>query len=425
MSPPEPALPMNEMATKSQANQRDRELSVFAAPNERFAQNPHERYRALREHDPVHWDPYLHAWVVTSYEGVIRVLSEGSAERTPDPAYLDRIGLSFMRPFAEMMQKQMMFMDGANHARLRRLCAAAFTPRRIENLPTMIRSVADELLNEVVASGTMEILRDFAEPLPAIITARLLGVPTEDRLRLGAWVLDIAELLGNFQHDPARLRKSLRSLQDLKSYVEQRMEAERKSPTGGLLHSLMTAEVEGQGLADAEIVANVIITLIGGHETTTNLIASGWLTLLQHRPALEYLRAHPEAIGSAVEELLRYESPVQHTARVMPHEIEIAGKRIEKGAKVVAVLAAANRDPARFAEPDELNLLRAENRHVAFGWASHYCFGAPLARMEGQIAFQILLERLRNPVIPKQKLEWRSNAGLRGLTALQVSFDAN
>jgi hypothetical protein len=186
----------------------------------------------------------------------------------------------------------------------------------------------------------------------------------------------------------------------------------------------MTAEVEGQRLSDEEVIANTIITLIGGHETTTNLIASGFLTLLRHPSSLEQLRRHPEIVAPAVEELLRYESPVQHTARIAAADMELGGKSIRKGAKVVAALAAANRDPNRFPDPDRLDLLRSDNRHLAFGWAAHFCFGAPLARMEGQIAFNTLLRSLKNPVLLDRKLQWRENAGLRGLTSLKISFDS-
>ena len=176
-------------------------------------------------------------------------------------------------------------------------------------------------------------------------------------------------------------------------------------------------------LSDEEVIANTIITLIGGHETTTNLIASGFLTLLRDRESLQQLSTHPEIIGSAIEELLRFESPVQHTARIASADMKLGGKTIQKGARVVAVLAAANRDPNRFPEPDRLDLLRTDNRHLTFGWAAHFCFGAPLARMEGQIAFNKLLRRLSRPALLDKTLEWRGNAGLRGLIALNISFD--
>jgi hypothetical protein len=384
---------------------------------------PYGLYRALREHSPVYWDPYMHAWVVTSYPEVVTVLKNYSADRTPQPAYLDRLGLSLMKPFAEVMLQQMMFMDGAMHSRLRGICAAAFTPRRVEELRAVIESIADELIDQVIASGHMDMIADFANPLPAIVTAKLLGVPVEDHEQLHAWVIDLAEVLGNFQHHPDRVAEIVQSLEDLKGYVAARMEEQRRHPTDGLIHSLMTAEVDGHRLSDEEVIANTIITLIGGHETTTNLIASGFLTLLRDPESLEQLRSHPEIVNSAIEELLRFESPVQHTARIAPEDMQLGGKTIQKGSRVVAVLAAANRDPNRFSDPDRLDLLRPDNRHLAFGWAAHFCFGAPLARMEGQIAFKALLRRLSRPALLDRKLVWRDNAGLRGLTALNIVFD--
>jgi pimeloyl-[acyl-carrier protein] synthase len=398
-------------------------LSLLRLLNPEVLADPYALYRALREYDPVHWDPYMHAWIVTSYQEVITVLMGYSADRTPPPAYLDRLGLSLMKPFAEVMLQQMLFMDGAMHARLRSICSAAFTPGRVRALRTVIESIADELIDKVIPAGRLDMIVDFASPFPAIVTAMLLGVPMEDHQRLHAWVIDLAEVLGNFQHHPDRVAEIVQSLESLKSYVAARMEEQRRNPTSSLIYSLMTAEVDGHRLSDEEVIANTIITLIGGLETTTNLIANGFLTLLRDPESLQDLRSHPEMIDSAVEELLRYESPVQHTARIAPADMQLAGKTIQKGSRVVAVLAAANRDPNRFPDPDRLDLLRPNNRHLAFGWAAHFCFGAPLARMEGQIAFNALLRRLSRPVLRDKKLDWRDNAGLRGLTKLNISFD--
>ena len=398
-------------------------LSLLRMLDPEVIAEPYQMYEKLREHDPVHWDPYMHAWVVTSYPEVLKVLMNYSADRTPLPAYLDELGLSFMKPFSEVMLQQMMFMDGAKHARLRSLCAAAFTPRRVEGLRSVIESVAENLIDKFIAAGSVDLITEFANPLPAIVTAKLLGVPVEDHEQLHAWVLDLAEVLGNFQHHPDRVVQIVQSLDALKRYIAAIIEEQRVQPNEGLIQSLMIAEVDGNRLSNDEVIANTIITLIGGHETTTNLIASGFLTLLREPDAREQLRSSPEIINSAVEELLRFESPVQHTARIAPEDVELGGKRIKKGERVVAVLAAANRDPNRFANPNSLDLLRPDNRHLAFGWAAHFCFGAPLARMEGQIAFVALLRRLKNPVLSRRKLTWRENAGLRGLTELHVEFD--
>ena len=299
----------------------------------------------------------MHAWVVTSYSEVVNVLMNYSADRAPALDYLDRLGLSFMKPFAATMRQQMLFMDPPMHARLRSICSAAFTPRRVEEMRAFIESTANELLDKDHLSGRIDMIADFAGPLPAIVTAKMLGVPVEDHRQLGAWVIDLAEVLGNFQHHPDRVAQIVRSLEEFKSYVAARMEEERKTPSNGLIYALMTSEVDGQRLSDDEVIANTIITLIGGHETTTNLIASGFLTLLRNPESYEQLRSRPEIVGSAVEELLRYESPVQHTARIAPADMELGGKTIKKGSRVVAGLAAANRDPARFTDPDRLDLL--------------------------------------------------------------------
>jgi cytochrome P450 len=280
------------------------------------------------------------------------------------------------------------------------------------------------LIDLVIESGQIEMISDFAGPLPAITTAKVLGVPTKDHAQLHAWVLDLAEVLGNYQQCPDRIPVIARSLQELRSYLCQEMESLEKRPRDGLLYSLMTVEVGGRKLSNEEVLANTIITLIGGHETTTNLIAGGFLTLLQNPASLAWLQREPGIVASAVEELLRFESPVQHTARIAPSDIEVGGKLIQRGSKVVAVLAAANRDPVRFPDPDRLDLLRKDNRHLAFGWAAHFCFGAPLARLEAQIALNVLLRRLSNPCLTDTRLEWRQNAGLRGLVALTVSFEA-
>jgi hypothetical protein len=414
---------MNAFTAGAVAEVDDERLSLLRLLNPAVLADPHAIFRELRQSDPVHWDPYMHAWVVTSYAEAMTVLMNYSADRTPPPAYLDRLGLSFMKPFSEVMLQQMMFMDGAMHARLRGICSAAFTPRRVEGLRTDIESVANELIDKVIEHGHMDMIHDFANPLPAIVTARLLGVPADDHRQLHAWVLDLAEVLGNFQHHPNRVAQIVESLEDLKDYVAARVEEQRRRPTGGLIHALMTAEFDGQKLSDEEVIANTIITLIGGHETTTNLIASGFLTLLRNPACLEQLRSQPQIAASAVEELLRFESPVQHTARIAPADMQLGGKTIKKGSRVVAGLAAANRDPTRFPDPDQLDLLRSDNRHLAFGWAAHFCFGAPLARMEGQIAFNALLRRLSRPVLLERELDWRSNAGLRGLTRLNIGFD--
>jgi pimeloyl-[acyl-carrier protein] synthase len=273
--------------------------------------------------------------------------------------------------------------------------------------------------------GQMDVIADFAAPMPAIVTAEMLGVPVEDHANLKKWSADFAEMLGNFQHNPDRIPRVLESTNNLTNYFRNAIARMRENPREGLIHSFMTAEIDGDRLTEEEIVANCIVTMVGGQETTTNLIGNGLLTLLRHPEQLAQLRNSPDLLASAVEELLRFESPSQHTGRIAREEVQMGGKTIRKGQAVMAIMAAANRDPDRFPDPDRLMLDRTDNKHVAFGWSSHFCFGAPLARMEAQIAFDTLLRRFSNLRLLSGPLTWRNNSGLRGLTALPISFESH
>ena len=400
----------------------DPSLSLFHLLDPEVLADPYPLYARLRAEDPVHWDPFLHAWIVTRYSDVLTVLHDYSADRTPTPEQLTAMGLSHLTPIAKVMVRQMLFMDAPAHTRLRGLASVAFTPRRIEVLRAHIQEIADRLLDSAVPSGRMDLMAQFANPLPAIVTAEMLGVPAEDHERLKLWSADFAEMLGNFQHNPDRVPRVLRSVEEMTEYFRGAIADQWRTPREGLVRSLLTAEVDGDRLSEEEVIANCIVTMVGGQETTTNLIGNGVLTLLRHPPELERLREDPSLSASAVEELLRYESPSQHTARMAPSDRELGGRPIRKRQAVIAVMGAANRDPERFPDPDRLDLSRQPNRHVAFGWAAHFCFGAPLARMEGQIAFDTLLRRLPELRLAPGPLEWRENLGLRGLKSLPVSF---
>jgi cytochrome P450 len=383
--------------------------------------NPYPLYRQLREQDPIHWDPYLHAWVVTRYADVVTVLHRFRAARTPAPERLDELGMGEIGPIAAVMVKQMLFLDQPEHGRVRRLASAAFTPRRVGRLRDHIRQITEDLIDGLPADGEFDVMSRLANPLPAIVTAEMLGVPTTDHEMLKSWSQDFAEMLGNFQHNPGRAAKVLKSVEEMVAYFGAAVTAEATRPTEGLINALVTAEVDGDRLTDDEIVANVIVTMVGGQETTTNLIGNGLLTLLRRPEELQRLRADPELMPSAVEELLRYESPSQHTARLAPADAILGGTPIPEGAAVIAVMGAANRDPERFPDPDRIDLARPDNRHVAFGWAGHFCFGAPLARIEGALAFEALLSRFSElSLAPAEEIRWRPNLGLRGLASLRV-----
>jgi cytochrome P450 len=406
------------------ASGSDPSLSLYQLLDPEVLADPYPLYARLRAEDPVHWDPFLHAWVVTRFPDVLTVLHDYSADRTPAPEQLAAMGLESLTPIAAVMVRQMLFMDAPAHTRLRGLASVAFTPRRVEALRAHIQEIADRLLDEAAAAGRMDLMAQFANPLPAIVTAEMLGVPVEDHDRLKRWSADFAEMLGNFQHNPDRVPRVLRSVEEMTAYFREAIASQDRAPREGLVRSLLTAEIGGDRLSEEEVIANCIVTMVGGQETTTNLIGNGMLTLLRNPRELDRLRGDPALTPSAVEELLRYESPSQHTARMAPSDLELGGRAIRKRQAVIAVMGAANRDPERFPDPDRLDLSRQPNRHVAFGWAAHFCFGAPLARMEGQIAFDTLLRRLPELRLEPGPLEWRENLGLRGLNSLPVAFRA-
>jgi cytochrome P450 len=320
------------------------------------------------------------------------------------------------------MVHQMLFLDPPAHGRVRGLASRAFTPRRVEVLRSHIQDITNSLVDAVVEKGGMDVIADLAYPLPAIVTAEMLGVPTSDWRQLTAWSADFAQVLGNFQHNPERAPQVIRSLEAMCAYFQAAIEDHREHPRDDLINAFITAEVEGDRLSDEEIVANTIVTMVGGQETTTNLIGNGVLTLLRHPDQLQRLREDFSLVPSAVEELLRYESPSQHTARLAPDDTHLGGKFIRKRQAVIAVMGAANHDPERFPDPERLDITRQDNRHVAFAWASHFCFGAPLARLEGQIVFETLLRRLPEMHLKSGPITWRENLGLRGLIALPVQF---
>ncbi|MDQ6625642.1 MAG: cytochrome P450 [Verrucomicrobiota bacterium] len=400
----------------------DSSLSLVRLLEPEVLANPYPLYQKLRTEDPVHWDRFMQTWVVTRYADVIHVLHTFSADRTPSPEQLTAMGLAGMNPIAEVMVKQMLFMDAPAHTRLRGLASVAFTPNRVRALRDSIQRIVDELLDCVVADGKMDLIADFAAPMPAIVTARMLGVPREDHAKLKTWSADFAEMLGNFQHNPDRIPRVLASTNNLTNYFRDAIADQKINPREGLIHSFMTAEINGDRLSEEEIIANCVVTMVGGQETTTNLIGNGMLTLMRNPEKFASLRDDPSLLQPGVEELLRYESPSQHTGRIAREDVTIGDKRIRKGQAVMAIMAAGNRDPERFPDPDDLILDRKDNKHLAFGWSSHFCFGAPLARLEAQIAFETMLRRLPDLQIVPGPLTWRDNSGLRGLTALPVTL---
>src|ERR1700722_13641876 len=257
---------MPPQAAPPPAKKPEPPLSLYHLLDPEVLANPYPLYHRLRSHDPVHWDPYLHAWVVTRYEDVIRVLYRFSADRAPSPEFFEALGAPEVSPIAKVMIKQMLFMDAPAHTRLRKLAAPAFMPARVGLLRDHIVEIATKLIDDIQArgDGKMDLLADFAEPLPAIVTAEMFGIPTEDHVQLKDWSATFAEMLGNFQHNPDRIGDVLHAAESLTAYFQSAIAERRKKPRPGLVQSLMTSEVDGDRLTDEELVANCIVTMGGG-----------------------------------------------------------------------------------------------------------------------------------------------------------------
>jgi pimeloyl-[acyl-carrier protein] synthase len=400
---------------------RDRSLGLYRLLDPAVLANPYPLYDRLRTEEPVHWDAVLHAWVVTRYPDVVTVLQRCSAARTPDPEHLAAMGLEAFNPIAQVLKRQMIFMDPPDHTRIRRLAASAFTPHRIERLRQHIQEITDSRIAAVRASGRMDVIAELAVPLPATVICELLGIPLGDREQLQHWTSDFAEVLGNFQYNPDRVPQALKAQAELTGYFREKMHGCPYHLNDGLVTGLMAAEEQGDTLSEDDIIANSMLAMSGGQETTSILIGNSVLTLLRNPDQLRMLQVDPSLIPAAIEEVLRFESPIQYTARLAPHDMELGGQMIRKRQAVMAVIGAANRDPERFPDPDTMDIRRENNRHLAFGWAAHFCFGAPLARMEGQIALESLL-RLPNLQLAPGPLMWHDNQGFRGLKALPITF---
>jgi cytochrome P450 len=402
-----------------------RALSLYRLYNPAILADPYPLYARLRTEDPVHWDPFLHAWVVTRYTDVVMVLQSFSAKCAPAPQKLEPMGLSTLDRIGQIMVLQHLFMDPPDHTRLRALCSQAFTPHRVERLRARIQEIVNSLIEPHLPLGRIELMADLANPLPAIVSAEILGLPSSDHEKLKTWSTDFAEVLGNFQHNPDRTPRMSRSLDETTSYFREAIRRERHSPTGdSMINVLVHGNLDGRPLSEEMIIANCILLMVGAQETTPNLIGNGMLTLLRNPSELKRLQSDLSLLPSTIEEMLRFEAPSQHTTRVATQDVMLEEKHICNGQSVIAVMGAANRDPERFPDPDRFDITRRDNKHLAFGAGPHYCFGAPLGRMEANVAFRTLIERISDFSLASDRLVWRENTGLRGLTELPLSFTA-
>jgi cytochrome P450 len=385
--------------------------------------DPYPYYARLRQTDPVHWAEGHGGWVLTRYADIVTVLRSphASAERTQ--AAQQRVPLEFQKLFTAR-RDMMLSADPPRHTRLRLLVNKAFTPGAVAALAPFIQRFVDEVIDTVQPQGRMDVIRDLAYPLPATVIAEMLGVPHEDRDRFKKWSDDTAALSGNLPGNLSEdvLRRAAEGVRQLRAYFAGIVAQRRIEPRDDLITALVKAQQEGDRLNEAELLANAVLLLNAGHETTTNLIGNGTLALLRHPDQFRRLRDDPALIPTAVEELLRYDSPVQFTTRVLKADLALGGKQLRAGETVLLLLGAANRDPGQFPDPDRLDVGRADNKHLAFGLGSHFCLGAPLARLEGRIVFETLLRRLPGLQLAGPAPVYRQNFNLRGLEALEVAF---
>ena len=388
--------------------------------------NPHPVYNRLREEAPVHWSPSLGGWVVTRHDLVRQALLDPhlsvekmgrfEARRSGGEGHAD---VAFL---ARTLADWMVFNDPPRHRELRRAMQNAFLARDIPVLETNVRRVVDEFLAPLGSEGQMDLVADFAHPLPAIVIAELFGLPREEREQLKAWSDDLGRfVLGNVRdtgHD-AKYGAAARAARAMAERFHVLVDEHRRVPRDDFTQLLLR---DGAHLTDDEVVHTLMFVLFAGHETTTNLIASGVLWLVRNPSLSARLRAAPERVADAVEELLRMDGPVQMVFRLARGDVAYGGTRIRAGERVHLVLNAANRDPAVFERPDELDIDRGRNRHVSFGPGAHFCLGAPLARLEARVAIQGLLARFERLALEPEPLSWRPELVIHGLRALPLRY---
>ncbi len=396
----------------------------FTSPD--LKQNPFPVLKELRTTAPLYRFEIpngKHAWMVTRYDDVLAIIKDPRIVKDIRRVLPPESAASFISrsDALSMIRFHMLSSDPPDHTRLRRLVSKVFTPRMIEQLRPRVQQITDELLDQVQSQGQMDLISDFAFPLPITVICEMLGVPVEDRQKFRVWSNAFVDRSGLFQEDTEELPE----LGEFVHYLQALIKEKRERPDDRLVSQLVRVEEAGDKLSENELISMIFLLLVAGHETTVNLIGNGVLELLQHPDQWHQLQADPSLVRTAVEEILRYTSPVMvGTGRWASENIEMHGTVIAKGDLVWISLMAANTDPERFSAPEELDITREENEHLAFGKGIHYCLGAPLARLEGQVALLTLVRRLPDLHLKVQpeELRWRPGLLIHGLQELPVAF---
>lgn len=402
-------------------------LDPYALGSAEVLHNPYPVYARLRVSDPVYYSSDWNGWVVTRYQDVYAILQDSarfSAARTPAllkqlPAH-DQAELTTLNRY---MSLWIGFVDAPEHTRLRSVSIKALAPRFFEALRPRIQEIADGLIDRIIARGHMDTIREIAYPLPLTVISELIGIPPKDRARFKQSSDEFVAVAGPSRITAEAAKNAQTGLDAMISFLRPVYEDRRKNPQPDMMSILMNCEADGNLLDEEEVLVLCASLAIGGHETTTNLIGNGLYALLQNPDQLEKLKQNPELITTAVDEFLRYDPPLQRALRVAREDVEIDGTLVKKGEIVLAMLASANRDPQVFPHSEELDVARQENRHLTFGYASRYCLGAQLARIEGQVALGAVVTRLHNLRIADPGPVRRENVAFRGLASLPVIFE--
>jgi cytochrome P450 len=370
--------------------------------------DPNTYFHALRAEDPVHWNANHRAWVLTSYDDVLAGFRDARLSA-------DRLNPKLPPAVANNLNRWMVFVDEPDHTRLRRLVGTAFSTLSVRSLRPRVESIVDSLLDDV--EGSVDWFSSVAEPLPAIVIAELLGVPPSDRAQFLSWSADIAHVVFGAVYRPDRYERAAAGIGEFDAYFRRMIE--EGDGGSGLVRSLASALDGDERLTTDEVIATCTLLLFAGHETTTSLLTTGLLALLEWPDEMERLRAEPSLAGDAVEELMRYTGPTGMMVRRARDDVEMRGKTMRVGDHVFLGVAAANHDPARFADPDRLDITRADKSHLGFGFGIHHCLGAPLARLEVDVTLTRLLARCRDIRLVEQPV-WSSSVMGRSLQRLMV-----
>jgi len=394
-----------------------------------FMEDPYPVLRQLREEDPVHWSDSIGGWVLTRYDDIVTTFkdvshfsNEGRLAKAVE--YLPAEIRANFKTFEDHYRlKSLIHSDPPDHTRLRGLITKAFTPRVVEAMRPRIQQITVELLDAVRPDGRMDVVKDLAIPLPVTVLAEIFGVPKSDLGLFKGWADDLLAFQGVNKPAVELLERSQKALVEIRAYLSELVNHKRREPSQDLLTALVAAESEGGRLTEKELVNSCITLLVAGHETTTSLIGNGLYTILRHQDQWQLLKQNRSLLPSAMEEMLRYESPVARQPRLMKHDAEMGGKRLREGQMVFQMLNAANRDPGYFTDPDHFDIRRQKNPHLAFGLGVHFCVGATLARTEGDIVFSTLMKRLPEVRLVDEKPHWDlQKPNSRMMKTLDVAF---